>query len=166
VPAKDPADTESAVPKSALTAIDSAVEILDDHRIMAISTLRPDGWPQSTIVGYANDRLSLYFVIMKSSQKLANIQRDNRVSVAIGREPWVLWEAKAVYAGARAVELTDDAERNHAWQLLNRRHPNLAPYDTPNPEVTAMMRADCVHVSVVDFTKGAGHVEAFEIEPD
>jgi hypothetical protein len=38
---------------------DKAIEILNSHRIMAISTLRPDGWPQTTIVGYANEGLTL-----------------------------------------------------------------------------------------------------------
>lgn len=144
-------------------AIDAAVKILDDHRLMAISTIRPDGWPQTTIVGFVNDGLSLYFVILKSSQKLENIKRENRVSVAVGREPASLLEAKAVYAGARAAEVVDEGERERAWALLTRRHTNLAPYDIPDPEVSAMMRADCLHVSVVDYTKGAGHTEAFDI---
>ena len=34
--------------------------ILDQHRIMTIATLRPDGWPQATTVGYANEGLTLY----------------------------------------------------------------------------------------------------------
>lgn len=165
MPEDDPTQEETTT-KSPMTAIDAAVQILNEHRIMAISTLRPDGWPQSTIVGYVNDGLSLYFVILRSSQKLANIQKDDRISVAIGKEPWILSEAKAVFAGARAVELTDEGERDHAWELLNRRHPNLAPYDIPDPTVTAMMRADCLHVSVVDFTKGTGHTEAFDIGSD
>jgi len=37
---------------------DSAIEILDTQRTMAISTLRPDGWPQTTIVGYVNEDLT------------------------------------------------------------------------------------------------------------
>jgi len=36
--------------------------ILDAHRIMTIATLRPDGWPQATTVGYANEGLTLYFL--------------------------------------------------------------------------------------------------------
>ena len=32
-----------------------AVDILDKYRLMAIATLRPDGWPQATMVSYAND---------------------------------------------------------------------------------------------------------------
>ena len=159
-----PAEIASAAP--APNAIDAAVEILAAHRIMAISTVRPDGWPQSTIVGYVNDGLSLYFVILRSSQKLANILKDDRIAVTIGKEPWILAEAKAVYAGARAVEVVDEGERAHAWELLSARHTNLAPYDIPDPAVTAMMRADCLHVSVVDFSKGMGHTEAFSIGTD
>ena len=34
---------------------ENAIEILNSHSTMAISTLRADGWPQTTIVGYAND---------------------------------------------------------------------------------------------------------------
>jgi hypothetical protein len=36
--------------------------LLEQHRIMTIATLRPDGWPQATTVGYANDGLTLYFL--------------------------------------------------------------------------------------------------------
>lgn len=166
MPADNPDQKEAATTNLEMTAIDAAVQILNEHRIMAVSTLRPDGWPQSTIVGYANDGLSLYFVILRSSQKLANIQKEDRIAVAIGKEPSILSEAKAVYAGGRAVEITDEGERAHAWELLNRRHPNLAPYDVPDATVTAMMRADCLHVSIVDFTKGSGHTEAFDIGSD
>ena len=36
--------------------------LLDQHRIMTIATLRPDGWPQATTVGYVNDGLTLDFI--------------------------------------------------------------------------------------------------------
>ena len=32
--------------------------ILDQHRNMTIATLRPDGWPQATTVGYVNEGLA------------------------------------------------------------------------------------------------------------
>lgn len=35
-----------------------AIEILDSQGIMSISTLRPDGWPPTTVVGYANEEVS------------------------------------------------------------------------------------------------------------
>ena len=36
--------------------------LLDQHRIMTVATLRPDGWPQATTVGYVNEGLTLYFL--------------------------------------------------------------------------------------------------------
>ncbi len=29
--------------------------LLDQHRIMTVATVRPDGWPQATTVGYVNE---------------------------------------------------------------------------------------------------------------
>ena len=127
---------------------------------MAIATVRPDGWPQTTIVGYANDGLLLYFLISRSSQKLANIQHDDRVSVAIGEEPGDFRRLKAVYAGARASEVTDPKQRELAWRLLMQRHPNLRDFDLPDRSEAAMMRVPLMFVSILDYTKGLGHVDA------
>ena len=55
--------------------------LLDQHRIMTIATLRPDGWPQATTVGHVNNGLTLYFLCGLDSQKAANIARDDRVSL-------------------------------------------------------------------------------------
>ena len=45
------------------------VDLLDMHRIMTIATNRADGWPQATVVGYANDGLIIYCFIGRDSQK-------------------------------------------------------------------------------------------------
>lgn len=58
-------------------AIESKIHtLLEQHRTMTIATLRPDGWPQATTVGYANDGLTLYFLCGPNSQKAANLARD------------------------------------------------------------------------------------------
>lgn len=146
--------------------ISDAVEILNAHRIMTISTLRPDGWPQTTIVGYANDGLDIYFLVFRSSQKFLNIQNDDRVSIAVGAEPKNLDEAKAVFAGARASEVTDSVQRAHAWGLLNQRHPNLYDFELPASLETGLMRATCHYLSLLDYSKGFGHTEALAIGDD
>jgi nitroimidazol reductase NimA-like FMN-containing flavoprotein (pyridoxamine 5'-phosphate oxidase superfamily) len=51
------------------------LKLLDEHRIMTLATLRPDGWPQATTVGYVNEALTLYFVCGLDSQKAANLAR-------------------------------------------------------------------------------------------
>src|SRR5262245_41332095 len=62
------------------------VEILDSHRLMALATLREDGWPQVTTVSYVNDGLSLYCFVARFGQKYANIRRDARISAAIASD--------------------------------------------------------------------------------
>jgi nitroimidazol reductase NimA-like FMN-containing flavoprotein (pyridoxamine 5'-phosphate oxidase superfamily) len=143
-----------------------AIEILNAHRMMAISTVRPDGWPQTTIVGYANQGWKVYFSIFRSSQKFANIAQDDRVSIAISSEARSVGEIKAVFAGAHAAEVTDEDERMIAWQLLAERHPNLADFDPPQASEEALMRADCKFVSVLDYSKGIGHSEALIVGED
>ena len=39
------------------------LELLDGHRLMTVATLRDDGWPQATLVGYVHDDLTLYFAV-------------------------------------------------------------------------------------------------------
>ncbi len=60
--------------------------LLDQHRVMTIATLRADGWPQATTVGYANKGLTIYFASGPDSQKAANLARDDRVSLTIDHD--------------------------------------------------------------------------------
>jgi nitroimidazol reductase NimA-like FMN-containing flavoprotein (pyridoxamine 5'-phosphate oxidase superfamily) len=136
-----------------------AIRILNTHRIMAISTIRPDGWPQTTIVGYANRGFDLVFLIYRSSQKLANIRHDDRISIAVAAEPAELDQLQAVYASAHAREITVESEREAAWRQLMERHANLAGSQIPEATEAVFMAARCEHVSMLDFTQGLGHRE-------
>jgi nitroimidazol reductase NimA-like FMN-containing flavoprotein (pyridoxamine 5'-phosphate oxidase superfamily) len=137
-----------------------AIAILDSQRLMAISTVRPDGWPQTTVVGYANQGWTIYFSIFRSSQKFANIAHDGRVAIAVCGEPPSLAEIKAVYAGAHAAEVTDMDERALAWKLLVKRHPDLDDLPPPEKSDEVLMRATCKYVSALDYSQGIGHTEA------
>jgi nitroimidazol reductase NimA-like FMN-containing flavoprotein (pyridoxamine 5'-phosphate oxidase superfamily) len=136
-----------------------AVKILNSRRIMAISTVRPDGWPQTTIVGYANKGFEIVFLIYRSGQKFANIGQDDRVSIAVAAEPAELSDLKAVYAGGHAREITDPEERAEAWKQLMERHSNLAGFQIPDASEGVFMRMSCKYVSVLDFSQGIGHRE-------
>lgn len=141
-----------------------AITILNANRIMAISTVRPDGWPQTTIVGYANRGFDIYFLIFRGSQKYANLQRDDRISIAVAPEPSELEQLKAVYAGLRVKEVTDTQEQNEAWRLLMERHANLAGFKIPNSNQAVFMRGRCKYVSVLDFSQGPGHREELTLD--
>jgi nitroimidazol reductase NimA-like FMN-containing flavoprotein (pyridoxamine 5'-phosphate oxidase superfamily) len=140
-----------------------ALQILSQNRIVSIATVRPDGWPQSTIVGYANEGWRLYFLIYRTSQKFQNVQHDNRVSISVGQEPRSLREIKAVYAGCHVREVMDLKERSHAWDLLAERHPNLTDLAPPQNDEVATMVAECVHVSVLDYAEGLGHSDSLTV---
>ena len=77
--------------------------LLDQHRIMTVATLRPDGWPQATTVGYANDGLTLYFLCGLDSQKAVNLARDNRLSLTIDHDTPQVMEITGLSMAARAV---------------------------------------------------------------
>jgi hypothetical protein len=141
-----------------------AITILNTNRMMAVSTLRPDGWPQTTVVGYANRGFSIFFLIFRSSQKYANIKHDQRISIAVAPEPSEVAELKAVYAGAVASEITDPGQRDEAWRLLMERHANLAGFKIPDADEAVFIQAQCRHVSVLDFSQGLGHRERLTID--
>jgi nitroimidazol reductase NimA-like FMN-containing flavoprotein (pyridoxamine 5'-phosphate oxidase superfamily) len=141
-----------------------AITILNANRLMTIATVRPDGWPQATIVGYANEGFRLYFLIYRTSQKFANIARDDRVAITVGQEPTELRQIKAVYAGCEVRELTDTKERSRAWALLAERHPNLTDLAPPETAEVATMVAECRYVSVLDYSQGLGHAETLVLE--
>jgi nitroimidazol reductase NimA-like FMN-containing flavoprotein (pyridoxamine 5'-phosphate oxidase superfamily) len=143
-----------------------AVRILNANRIMAISTVRPDGWPQTTIVGYANRGFELMFMIFRSGQKFANIEKDDRISIAVCPEPTSIHELQAVYAAAHASQITDAAEREAAWRLLMERHSNLSGFKVPDQSEAVFMKAKCLYVSVLDFSQGVGHREKLVIDED
>src|ERR1051325_3877378 len=84
--------------------------LLDQHRIMTIATLRPDGWPQATTVGYANEGLTLYFLCGSESQKAANLARDDRVSLTIDHDTSDLMAITGLSMAARAQPVADPAE--------------------------------------------------------
>lgn len=140
-----------------------AITILNANRTMTIATARPDGWPQATMVGYANEGFRLYFLISRTSQKFANIAHDGRVAITVGQEPAEPREIKAVYAGCTAHEVSDSAERKRAWDLLAKRHGNLAGLAPPEGTEVAMMAADCRYLSVLDYSQGPGHSEALTL---
>ena len=83
--------------------------LLDQHRIMTIATLRPDGWPQATTVGYVSEGLTLYFLCGLDSQKAKNLACDNRVSLTIDHDTPDLMAITGLSMAGHAHAVTDRA---------------------------------------------------------
>jgi len=135
--------------------------LLDEHRIMTIATLRPDGWPQATTVGYANDGLTLYFLCGPDSQKAANLARDDRVSLTIDHDTPQVMEIKGLSMAARAQAVVDPAEGEKALRMLMLKYPqqNSLPLPMPTPADVRIFRVTPTVISVLDYTKGFGHTD-------
>lgn len=135
--------------------------LLDQHRIMTIATLRPDGWPQATTVGYANEGLTLYFLCGPDSQKAANLARDDRVSVTVDHDTSQVMEIQGLSMAAHARRVDDPAEAEKVLHLLMAKYlqqPSL-PLPMPKPEEIRVFRVTPSVISVLDYTKGFGHTD-------
>jgi len=139
------------------------LELLDQHRNMTLATLRPDGWPQATAVGYANDGLTLYFLCGLDSQKATNLARDNRVSLTIDDDTPEVMQITGLSMAARAQPVVDRAEAEHGLRLLMLKYPEQkslpASLPMPTPENIRIFRLTPTVISLLDYSKGFGHTD-------
>jgi nitroimidazol reductase NimA-like FMN-containing flavoprotein (pyridoxamine 5'-phosphate oxidase superfamily) len=139
------------------------VDLLNQHRIMTIATNREDGWPQATVVSYANDGLVIYCRVAREGQKFLNIMRDPRVSLAIAKDVPQPLQIKGLSMAAQVTEVTDPSEREHAAQLLLHRYPEYKVMPTPDPKAVPTLRLTPEVVSVLDYSKGFGHADLVRV---
>jgi len=135
------------------------LELLDRHRLMTVATLRPDGWPQATTVGYASDGLNLYFLCGAESQKARNLARDNRVSLAIDSDTSDPMAVAGLSMAAHAKPVEDPAELAKFTALLVKKYPEYAAMPQPEPGQVRVFRLEPKVISVLDYAKGFGHTD-------
>lgn len=137
------------------------VALLDEHRIMTVATLRPDGWPQATTVGYVNEGLALWFLCGLDSQKAKNIARDNRISLTIDHDTPDLMAITGLSMAARATPVEDRAEAEKVLRMLPLKYPDAppVPMSMPTPDEVRLFRVTPTVISVLDYTKGFGHTD-------
>ena len=137
--------------------------LLDSHRIMTIATLRPDGWPQATTVGYVNEDLKLWFLCGLESQKARNLAHDDRVSITIDHDTPDIMSITGLSMAARAHRVTDLAEAEKVLRMMPLKYPDAPPKTAmmkmPAPEEVALFRVVPEVISVLDYTKGFAHTD-------
>ena len=133
--------------------------LLDQHRIMTIATLRPDGWPQATTVGYVNEGLTLYFLCGPDSQKAANLARDDRVSLAIDHDTPDLMAITGLSMAAHAQAVVNPDEANRILRMFPLKYPEQIAVPMPTAEDVRIFRVTPTVISVLDYSKGFGHTD-------
>lgn len=135
--------------------------LLDQHRIMTVATLRPDGWPQATTVGYVNEGLTLYFLCGLDSQKAKNLAQDDRLSLTIDHDTADLMAITGLSMAAHAHAVDDRAEAEKVLRLLPLKYPESRPLpmEMPSPDQVRVFRVTPSVISVLDYAKGFGHTD-------
>jgi len=131
---------------------------------MTLATLRPDGWPQATTVGYANDGLTIYFLCGHDSQKAANLARDARVSLTIDDDTAQVMEISGLSMAARAQLVVNETEAGKALQLMMQRYPpQNVQLPMPEPSQVCIFKVIPVVISVLDYSQGFGHTDLVHV---
>ena len=137
------------------------LSLLNQHRIMTIATLRPDGWPQATTVGYVNEGMTLYFLCGLDSQKAKNLARDDRMSLTIDHDTADLMAITGLSMAAHAHVVDDRAEAEKVLRMLPLKYPDAQalPIKMPGPDEVRLFRLTPSIISVLDYSKGFGHTD-------
>ena len=141
------------------------LRVLDQNRFMSIATLMPDGWPQATTVAYVNEGLALYFLCGHDSQKAANIARDDRVSLTIGKDPQTISAITGLSMAARARLVRDRAEATKAMAMLPAKFRDQVtlPVAMHAPDDLRIFRVTPTLISLLDYSKGFGHADLIRL---
>jgi nitroimidazol reductase NimA-like FMN-containing flavoprotein (pyridoxamine 5'-phosphate oxidase superfamily) len=142
------------------------LRLLDENRVMSLATVRPDGWPQATTVGYANDGLTLYFLCGLLSQKATNIAHDSRVSLTIGSDPDNVLDITGLSMAAYAQPVIDHQEGMRAMEKLAAKYPpdlNIG-MTMPDPEDVRLIRLKPKVISVLDYSQGFAHTDLVTVD--
>jgi len=137
------------------------LEVLAKQRVMSLATVRPDGWPQATTVGYVSEGLTLYFLCGLDSQKAQNLARDDRVSLTINDDPPDIMRITGLSMAGRAQQVEDRAVAARVLALLPLKYPDCPPppIPMPTPDQLRIFRVTPSVVSVLDYSKGFAHTD-------
>ena len=139
------------------------LDLIESHRIMTIATLRPDGWPQATTVGYMSEGLTLWFLCGLESQKAKNLALDNRVSLTIDHDTPDILAITGLSRAARAYRVSDPTEAQKVIAMLPLKYPDAPPATAqmklPSADEIALFRVVPEVISVLDYTLGFAHTD-------
>jgi len=144
---------------------DQIISIINDVDDLTIATVREDGYPQATTVSYVNDGMAIYFGTSADAQKARNIARCDKVSLTINR-PYKSWsEIESLSIGGRASRITDPKEEARVGELMFGKFPQIKDYFEFGDSMgeLALFRIDPEVISLLDYGKGFGHTETFEV---
>ncbi len=125
-----------------MSALSDATELLNAPTYVVVTTLNPDGQPQSSVVWTRTDGDTILFSTVRGRRKARNLERDPRITV-IAYDPANPYRYVEVRGTAT---LADDADGT-LIQELSQAYTG-GPWEAPGPEdrVIVTITPDKVHV--------------------
>jgi PPOX class probable F420-dependent enzyme len=141
------------------------LDVLATHHILTLATVRDDGYPQATTVGYVHEGLTLYIGTFAQAQKVANIRRSPKVSLTIDRDYDDWSQIKGLSMGGTAEILTDPEAIARVAALFTAKFPQIAALPVPiDPATVVFLKITPSVISMLDYTKGFGHTELVSLD--
>ena len=87
---------------------DEARRILESDSLAHVTTIDPDGRPQTTLAWVGLEGDEVVFATLPDQRKLRNLRRDPRITISIQTEqinPYGLHEYLVIYGTARVLSL-------------------------------------------------------------
>jgi len=139
--------------------------LLEAHNILTLATIREDGYPQATTVGYVNEGLTIYIGTFPQAQKVTNIRHCPKVSLTIDRDYKDWSQIQGLSMGGTAEILTNPEEIHRVSALFKAKFPQIAAMPIPeDPAHIIFIKVRPHVISVLDYTKGFGYTELVSID--
>jgi general stress protein 26 len=152
---RTPPTTAEGSPKSAMTK--EALTILKEGREATLATLRPDGWPQATVINYVNDEKRVYFDCSIGSQKAYNIERNDRISLAIIVPIGTYGPIWGLSLAGRATLIEAPSDLAHVLEIWKVRYPYMGDRFERDVGKFAFYGMTPTVATKADYAAGFGH---------
>lgn len=98
---------------------------VEQQKSIQVSTIGKDGWPHMTTLWFALDDGDIVLETFSKSQKVKNLQRDNRITVLLeSGDEYEELQAAVIYARAELVTDVEEVHRLHMKVLLRNNSKN------------------------------------------
>jgi len=139
------------------------LDVLKSQHLMALATVRPDGYPQATMVNYIHDDLTIYFAADAASQKAGNIKINAKVSIAIASETTDFRKLRGLSLAGLAKRVADNQRAEELRLRLFRRLPQSRRFVPEDPNQLAVFEIEPVAISLIDYASGFGTSHLLEL---
>lgn len=138
--------------------------MLQSEHLMTLATIRPDGYPQATTLNYVSDEFTVYFATDATSQKVANIKLNNKVSLAITNQTEDFNKLSGLSMAGTATRIMERETADQISTRLFRALPQSKRFVPADARNLAIFSVTPVVISLIDYASGYGTSHLLELE--